>query len=55
MPNRYHVVVIGGGFSGMALAIHLVRGGRRPLPPAILRAVPGRLDRQLHEPELPDA
>lgn len=31
MGHRYHVVIIGGGFSGTALAIHLIRRGKPAL------------------------
>lgn len=38
MLHRYHAVIIGGGFSGTALAIHLVRRGRRPLRVTLVEA-----------------
>lgn len=31
MQQRYHTVIIGGGFSGTALAIHLIRRSMQPL------------------------
>lgn len=38
MRQQYHVIIIGGGFSGTALVIHLIRlGVAAPLQPFPLR------------------
>lgn len=38
MQQRYHAVIIGGGFSGTALAIHLIRRSVRPLSVTLVEA-----------------
>lgn len=38
MQQRYHTVIIGGGFSGTALAIHLIRRAVRPLSVTLVEA-----------------